>query len=112
MERTTLTTVEDIDRLYTTGGYGLFNETGLFTYSSEDTSPFAGYLEANATNSSNATDNIYILPIWRQILWSLLFAGMVIVATVGNLIVVYIVLAHKRMRTVTNYFLGESTSPL
>jgi len=30
---------------------------------------------------------------------------MVIVATGGNIIVIWIVLAHKRMRTVTNYFL-------
>ncbi|XP_030767663.1 tachykinin-like peptides receptor 99D [Sitophilus oryzae] len=47
----------------------------------------------------------FILPVWRQILWSILYAGMVIVATGGNLIVIWIVLAHKRMRTVTNYFL-------
>lgn len=39
--------------------------------------------------------------------WSILFGGMVIVATGGNLIVIWIVLAHKRMRTVTNYFLGN-----
>lgn len=45
------------------------------------------------------------LPIWRQLLWSILYAGMVMVATGGNVIVIYIVLAHKRMRTVTNYFL-------
>lgn len=40
-------------------------------------------------------------------MWSILFGGMVIVATGGNLIVIWIVLAHKRMRTVTNYFLGK-----
>lgn len=50
----------------------------------------------------------FTLPVWRQILWSILFGGMVIVATGGNLIVIWIVLAHKRMRTVTNYFLGNS----
>lgn len=41
-------------------------------------------------------------------LWSILFAGMVVVATVGNLVVIWIVLAHKRMRTVTNYFIGNN----
>ncbi|XP_059616176.1 tachykinin-like peptides receptor 99D [Phlebotomus argentipes] len=50
-------------------------------------------------------DYNFILPLWRQILWSILFGGMVIVATGGNLIVIWIVLAHKRMRTVTNYFI-------
>uniref|UniRef100_T1H9E8 G_PROTEIN_RECEP_F1_2 domain-containing protein n=1 Tax=Rhodnius prolixus TaxID=13249 RepID=T1H9E8_RHOPR len=49
--------------------------------------------------------NQFILPWWRQLIWTFLFGGMVIVATGGNLIVIWIVLAHKRMRTVTNYFL-------
>lgn len=50
--------------------------------------------------------NLFILPWWRQILWSALYTVMVVVATGGNLIVIWIVLAHKRMRTVTNYFIG------
>ncbi|XP_050070272.1 tachykinin-like peptides receptor 99D isoform X1 [Anopheles maculipalpis] len=50
-------------------------------------------------------DFFSILPLWRLIVWNVLFAGIVITATVGNLIVVWIVLSHKRMRTVTNYFL-------
>lgn len=56
-------------------------------------------------NSTEEDHNQFILPLWRQVLWSLLFAGMVVVATGGNLIVIWIVLANKRMRTVTNYFL-------
>lgn len=60
-------------------------------------------------NNTNITDlqlrNQFILPWWRQMIWTLLFAGMIIVATGGNLIVIWIVMAHKRMRTVTNYFL-------
>ena len=35
----------------------------------------------------------------------MLFGVMVIVSTGGNLIVIWIVLADRRMRTVTNYFL-------
>ncbi|XP_021956485.1 tachykinin-like peptides receptor 99D [Folsomia candida] len=45
------------------------------------------------------------IPWWRQLLWSILFSVMVIVAAVGNSTVIWIVLAHKRMRTVTNYLL-------
>lgn len=45
------------------------------------------------------------LPWWQQFLWAVLFGSMVVVATGGNLIVIWIVLAHRRMRTVTNYFL-------
>lgn len=60
----------------------------------------------SVNNSSSQDDgNQFILPLWRQVLWSLLFLGMVVVATGGNLIVIWIVLANKRMRTVTNYFL-------
>lgn len=61
----------------------------------------------NNSSDHNATQvyNQFILPLWRQVLWTLLFAGMVVVATGGNLIVIWIVLANKRMRTVTNYFL-------
>ncbi|XP_074040996.1 tachykinin-like peptides receptor 99D isoform X2 [Leptinotarsa decemlineata] len=47
----------------------------------------------------------FTLPIWRQVLWSILYAGIVLVATGGNVIVIWIILAHKKMRTVTNYFL-------
>ncbi|XP_018575891.1 tachykinin-like peptides receptor 99D [Anoplophora glabripennis] len=64
-------------------------------YNSTDVVNFTYYEEINQ----------FILPIWRQVLWSILYAGMVIVATGGNLIVIWIILAHKRMRTVTNYFL-------
>ncbi|XP_023934667.1 tachykinin-like peptides receptor 99D isoform X2 [Bicyclus anynana] len=61
----------------------------------------------NTTNPSNITQvyQSFILPWWRQVLWTVLFAGMVVVATVGNLVVIWIVLANKRMRSVTNYFL-------
>ncbi|XP_053975397.1 tachykinin-like peptides receptor 99D isoform X2 [Hylaeus volcanicus] len=73
------------------------------------TSWMDNYTYYNTTNGTNITDlqqrNQFVLPWWRQMIWTLLFAGMIIVATGGNLIVIWIVLAHKRMRTVTNYFL-------
>ncbi|XP_012529922.1 tachykinin-like peptides receptor 99D isoform X1 [Monomorium pharaonis] len=66
------------------------------------------YHDGNGT-ITNYTDlaarNQFVLPWWRQMIWTLLFAGMITVATGGNLIVIWIVLAHRRMRTVTNYFL-------
>ncbi|XP_054262659.1 tachykinin-like peptides receptor 99D [Macrosteles quadrilineatus] len=56
-------------------------------------------------DDDQSNHNQFILPLWKQLLWTFLYAGMVVVATGGNLIVIWIVLAHKRMRTVTNYFL-------
>ncbi|KAL8206877.1 UNVERIFIED_CONTAM: hypothetical protein K2H54_033082 [Gekko kuhli] len=49
--------------------------------------------------------NQFVQPSWRIALWSLAYSAMVAVAVFGNLIVIWIILAHKRMRTVTNYFL-------
>ncbi|XP_012287192.2 tachykinin-like peptides receptor 86C [Orussus abietinus] len=45
------------------------------------------------------------LPWWQKLSWTLIFAVILFVATTGNAIVIWIVLAHRRMRTVTNYFL-------
>ncbi|XP_015591693.1 tachykinin-like peptides receptor 86C isoform X4 [Cephus cinctus] len=45
------------------------------------------------------------LPWWQKLSWASIFASMLLVAIGGNAIVMWIVLAHRRMRTVTNYFL-------
>ena len=52
-------------------------------------------------------EHSYTLPLWRQLLWTIFFVAMATTATCGNLIVIWIVLWHKRMRTVTNYFIGK-----
>ncbi|XP_049820597.1 tachykinin-like peptides receptor 86C [Aethina tumida] len=46
-----------------------------------------------------------IMTTWVQIAWTGVFGGMILTATGGNCIVIWIVIAHRRMRTVTNYFL-------
>ncbi|CAG9136568.1 unnamed protein product [Plutella xylostella] len=84
------------------------NESSSFTtepYSNHVT--YYGDFVHSFNNSGNETEvyQSFILPWWRQLLWTALFGGMVVVATVGNLVVVWIVLANKRMRSVTNYFL-------
>ncbi|XP_050429344.1 tachykinin-like peptides receptor 99D isoform X1 [Adelges cooleyi] len=60
----------------------------------------------------NTTDEIYWadsnqfeLSWWHQLAWTVLFVPMIVVATGGNLIVIWIVMTNKRMRNVTNYFL-------
>ncbi|CAG2228144.1 TACR3 [Mytilus edulis] len=64
---------------------------------------------ANITNDAmlNHTEygNMFWLPWWQQFLFITAFIILILVAAVGNLVVIWIVLAHKRMRTVTNYFL-------
>nr|XP_002732003.1 PREDICTED: neuropeptide Y receptor-like [Saccoglossus kowalevskii] len=47
----------------------------------------------------------YYQPLWLQIILAILYACTSILSVVGNLVVCYIVLGNRRMRTVTNYFI-------
>ncbi|KAJ8681813.1 hypothetical protein QAD02_017605, partial [Eretmocerus hayati] len=89
------TTSDDFPLLYAGGSastlWPLLDENSSFGYDNET----AAYENSNQ----------FILPLWRQVFWSVIFFVMIVVATAGNLIVIWIVLTHKRMRTVTNYFL-------
>uniref|UniRef100_A0A3B4YUZ4 Neuromedin-K receptor-like n=1 Tax=Stegastes partitus TaxID=144197 RepID=A0A3B4YUZ4_9TELE len=63
---------------------------------------------ASGRDGSNSTTNLtnqFVQPAWRIALWSVAYSTVLAVAVFGNLIVIWIILAHKRMRTVTNYFL-------
>ena len=62
----------------------------------------------NLTTSSpgNVTSSFsYTLPWYIQLLYIIPFSAMVVTAAAGNIIVIYIVIANRRMRTVTNFFL-------
>ncbi|XP_040003170.1 tachykinin receptor 3a [Xiphias gladius] len=59
----------------------------------------------NGSNMTGNYSNQYVQPPWRVALWSIAYSSVLAVAVFGNLIVIWIILAHKRMRTVTNYFL-------
>ncbi|NP_990199.1 substance-P receptor [Gallus gallus] len=54
-------------------------------------------------NESSA--NQFVQPPWQVALWAVAYTLIVVVSVVGNVVVMWIILAHKRMRTVTNYFL-------
>jgi len=87
--------------------------TGLTLMSGNESmeSTFGGTAGANGTESQEMDEEEEgatfqaAVPWWRQIIWSILFGAMVVVACTGNVTVIWIVLAHKRMRTVTNYLL-------
>ncbi|XP_063873601.1 LOW QUALITY PROTEIN: tachykinin-like peptides receptor 86C [Scylla paramamosain] len=51
------------------------------------------------------TPRPYLLVWWQQFLWTLVFGVMMTMAVGGNILVIWIICAHRRMRTVTNYFL-------
>ncbi|KAF6727249.1 Substance-P receptor [Oryzias melastigma] len=60
---------------------------------------------SNDTDSEKEYGNQFVQPVWRIVLWAIAYSCIVIVSTVGNVTVIWIIMAHKRMRTVTNYFL-------
>lgn len=61
--------------------------------------------ELNQSINQTHEDNRFLLPWWQQTIFIFAFIIIVLVSACGNLIVIWIVLAHKRMRTVTNYFI-------
>ncbi len=60
---------------------------------------------STAQNETELYWNQFVQPVWRIVLWAVAYSTIVIVSVVGNVTVIWIILAHKRMRTVTNYFL-------
>uniref|UniRef100_T1IKZ7 G-protein coupled receptors family 1 profile domain-containing protein n=1 Tax=Strigamia maritima TaxID=126957 RepID=T1IKZ7_STRMM len=57
-------------------------------------------------NSTDVYDeNQFVQAVWQQVLWTLAFTIIVLVAAGGNIVVIWVVLEDRRMRTVTNYFL-------
>ncbi|XP_069771637.1 substance-P receptor-like [Narcine bancroftii] len=56
-------------------------------------------------NDTVLLDTKFLQPKWLIALWAFAYSIIVVVAVGGNLVVMWIILAHKRMRTVTNYLL-------
>ncbi|XP_069877052.1 substance-K receptor isoform X1 [Dipodomys merriami] len=56
--------------------------------------------EGNATGIT-----AFSMPSWQLALWATAYVALVLVAVTGNATVIWIILAHQRMRTVTNYFI-------
>ncbi|KAJ4923366.1 hypothetical protein JOQ06_029580 [Pogonophryne albipinna] len=69
-----------------------------------NTTEFNGTGNNGSGNGSEGL-NQFVQPVWQIALWGVLYCSMVAVSVVGNMVVIWIILAHKRMRTVTNYFL-------
>ncbi|XP_033065830.1 substance-K receptor isoform X2 [Trachypithecus francoisi] len=64
--------------------------------------------EANISSGpdSNTTGTTaFSMPGWQLALWATAYLALVLVAVTGNAVVIWIILAHQRMRTVTNYFI-------
>ncbi|CAL1603933.1 unnamed protein product [Knipowitschia caucasica] len=49
--------------------------------------------------------NKFHQPGWQVVLWAIAYSLIIVVSVTGNVTVIWIILAHRRMRTVTNYFI-------
>ncbi|XP_043087477.1 tachykinin receptor 1b [Puntigrus tetrazona] len=63
------------------------------------------WTSASSVNDTDVFSNQFVQPVWQIVLWAIAYCCIVLVSVVGNITVIWIILAHKRMRTVTNYFL-------
>ncbi|XP_026797869.3 substance-K receptor [Pangasianodon hypophthalmus] len=63
------------------------------------------YDGGDADEGNETSANQFAQPAWQVALWALAYSLVVLVSVVGNVTVIWIILAHRRMRTVTNYFI-------
>nr|XP_033799138.1 substance-K receptor [Geotrypetes seraphini] len=72
----------------------------FFSKSNASHDEYLGVGDDNGTSG-----NSFAQPAWQVALWAITYSAIVIVSVVGNVTVIWIILAHKRMRTVTNSFI-------
>ncbi|MBN3278787.1 NK3R protein, partial [Polyodon spathula] len=65
--------------------------------------PNSSLFEEEARNET--IPNQFVQPTWQVTLWAIAYALIVMISVIGNVTVIWIILAHKRMRTVTNYLI-------
>ncbi|XP_071401227.1 substance-K receptor isoform X1 [Centroberyx affinis] len=56
-------------------------------------------------DGNDTTGNQFQQPDWQVALWAIAYSLIILVSVTGNVTVIWIILAHRRMRTVTNYFI-------
>ncbi|XP_065574208.1 tachykinin-like peptides receptor 86C isoform X2 [Artemia franciscana] len=59
----------------------------------------------NESELESALEPPHHMFLVQQICWSFVFSGLILTAVMGNIMVLWIVFAHRRMQTVTNLFI-------
>ncbi|XP_050982223.1 substance-K receptor isoform X2 [Labeo rohita] len=67
--------------------------------------PLSASVLYDEEDGNETSTNLFEQPDWQVALWAIAYSLIVIVSIIGNVTVIWIILAHKRMRTVTNYFI-------
>ena len=73
---------------------------------SEDTENISSYDTENYIANSVET-NIYKVPISLIVILSVFYGFIILVALIGNILVIYVVFVSPRMRTVTNFYIAN-----
>lgn len=100
-EASTMASTFSGDTLFTTlsslgAGISVINESSSSTMSS-----ILNGASMSPDYEEQQDRNIYIMPLFTQIIWSFIFGSMIFVAAGGNIIVIWIVLTNKRMASDT-----------
>ncbi|XP_075534189.1 tachykinin-like peptides receptor 86C [Dermacentor variabilis] len=83
-----------------------FDNSSLTLELRDNLSALVGFLPANLTAGQTVErERQWVLSAGTQFAYALLFGTVVLVAVCGNSLVVWSVVSHRRMRTVTNLFL-------
>ncbi|KAG7279173.1 hypothetical protein CRUP_022368 [Coryphaenoides rupestris] len=56
-------------------------------------------------DGNQTTGNQFQQSNWQVALWAMAYSLIILISVTGNVTVIWIILAHRRMRTVTNYFI-------
>ncbi|XP_037650498.1 substance-K receptor isoform X1 [Sebastes umbrosus] len=67
--------------------------------------PFSVTTDWLEDGGNETIGNQFQQPDWQVALWAIAYSLIILVSITGNVTVIWIILAHRRMRTVTNYFI-------
>ena len=79
----------------------------IFSMKSNKTENNGSQIESDYGTGSSIGIEIYEVPITLTVIFSIFYAFIIVVAVVGNTLVIYVVFISSRMRTVTNFYIAN-----
>ncbi|XP_015790474.1 tachykinin-like peptides receptor 86C [Tetranychus urticae] len=99
----------DLESLLTLYNDSLVTDPSFAFASSVSSSISGSSFTSSSASSASAGSSKFVPELVVQVIWSIVFGLMILVAMVGNTTVIWIVTGHRKMRTVTNVFLLNLT---
>ena len=79
----------------------------IFSMTSNKTDDNGSKIESDYGTGTSIGIDIYEVPISLTVIFSIFYAFIIVVAVVGNTLVIYVVFISSRMRTVTNFYIAN-----